>query len=156
MNWYVLYTKRNQEIKTAQIINNLSLNVEAFCPTITKIKTWSDRKKKVSAPLLNSIIFIKTNERNRNKVFVIPSVVRYLFWLGKPAIVKEKEIDQLHFITQNKSVVSHKVETIKQGEKLNLEPFGFDNMTGTVDKISKNNYWVVLETLGFTVKVTLK
>ena len=34
-------------------------------------------------------------EKNRNQVFIVPGVVRYVFWLGKPAVVKSKEIETL-------------------------------------------------------------
>jgi len=59
---------------------------------VTQIKQWSDRKKKTETPLIASYVFVNIEEKNRNDVFDIPGVVRYLFWLGKPAIVREVEI----------------------------------------------------------------
>lgn len=55
MPWFVIYTKPRQEKKvTAQLLAN---EIDAFYPLITTIKQWSDRKKKVTSPLINSYVF---------------------------------------------------------------------------------------------------
>ena len=60
-NWHVLYTKPRHEIKT---LERLAQNgFEVYCPMKTTLKQWSDRKKKVSEPLLPSYIFIKITEK---------------------------------------------------------------------------------------------
>jgi len=48
---------------------------------VTQIKQWSDRKKKTETPLIPSYVFVNIEEKNRNDVFEVPGVVRYLFWL---------------------------------------------------------------------------
>lgn len=58
----------------------------------TKIQQRSDRKVKVEVPLFNNYIFVQLLEKDRNLIFDSPGVVRYLFWLGKHAIVKDHEI----------------------------------------------------------------
>ena len=93
MKWFVLYTKPNFELKVTEGINTLGIN--AYCPTFIQIKHYSDRKKKVQKPLLPSYVLVQLSEEDRPKVFSIPGVVRYLFWLGKPAVVREEEIDLL-------------------------------------------------------------
>ena len=57
MAWYVLYTKSRQEKKVAESLQ--AIGIEAFCPLVTVVKQWSDRKKKVQLPLINSYIFSK-------------------------------------------------------------------------------------------------
>jgi transcriptional antiterminator RfaH len=49
-------------------------------------------QKKIKIPLFNSLVFIKINENSRDKIFDFIGLVRYLFWLGKPAIVLDSEI----------------------------------------------------------------
>ena len=91
MPWFVLYTKSHNEKKVA---DNLSRQgIEIFCPTLKKERIWSDRKKIVEVPLFKSYCFVNLKEKERHKVFGVPGVVRYLFWLKKPAIVKQEEID---------------------------------------------------------------
>ena len=44
MNWYALYTKPRNEKKVEEQL--LKMGVEAFCPKVSVVKQWSDRKKK--------------------------------------------------------------------------------------------------------------
>ena len=41
------------------------------------------------------MVLVNLDAKDINKVFEIPSVVRYMFWLGKRAIVRQSEIDIL-------------------------------------------------------------
>ena len=49
-NWYVLYTKPKSEKKVAQRLTDMG--IVAYCPLITKVVQWSDRKKKGTTPLI--------------------------------------------------------------------------------------------------------
>ena len=100
MNWYAIYTKPRNEKKV--VANIQSLGIEAYCPTISVVKQWSDRKKTIIQPLLSSYVFVKLDEKDRSLVFQVPGVVRYLFWLGKPAIVREQEIQAMKELQEEK------------------------------------------------------
>jgi len=90
MNWYALYIKSRNEKKSAKQLADLGLTV--YCPVKMQIRQWSDRKKKIEIPLIPSYIFVQLEERDRDLVFQVSGVVRYVFWLGKPAIVRNEEI----------------------------------------------------------------
>ena len=89
--WFVIYTKANQEIKVTEQLNKIGIS--CYCPTVTIIKQYSDRKKKILKPLIPSYVFVLIEEGRRNDIFSVFGVVRYMFWLGKPAEVREKEIE---------------------------------------------------------------
>jgi transcription antitermination factor NusG len=89
MNWYVVYTKPKWEKKVAE---QLKKGIACYCPLVTQVRQWSDRKKKVEVPLFNSYVLVA---RSTKIWFSIGRVVRYLFWLGKPAIVRDEEIDTI-------------------------------------------------------------
>jgi hypothetical protein len=80
-SWHVIYTKPRAEKKVEERLNNFG--IEAFCPVKQQIKQWSDRKKKILVPVLPSMVLVNIDEKNRNRVFDIPGVVRYMFWLKK-------------------------------------------------------------------------
>ena len=42
-DWFVLCTKARQELRVLERLNQLG--IEAFTPTKTEVKQWSDRKK---------------------------------------------------------------------------------------------------------------
>jgi transcriptional antiterminator RfaH len=65
---------------------------EMYCPTIKTLRQWSDRKKKVEAPMFPGYIFAHVNEKERLAILNDPGVLNYVFWLGKPAVVREEEL----------------------------------------------------------------
>lgn len=89
-SWYVIYTRSRQEKVLALQLE--AAGFEVYLPLINKVSNWSDRKKVVEVPLFNSYVFIKdVCDKYHFKNF--KSFVTFLNYNGKPAIVKQKEID---------------------------------------------------------------
>jgi transcription antitermination factor NusG len=92
-SWYALYTKPRNEKKVAERLSAAGYNV--YCPLHKVKRQWSDRMKVVEEPLFKGYIFIQIEDERRNEVFNYPGPVRYLFWLRRPAIVRESEIQTI-------------------------------------------------------------
>ncbi|MGG7036242.1 MAG: UpxY family transcription antiterminator [Flavobacterium sp.] len=150
MPWFVLYTKPRQEKKVAEGLKKL--DIEAYCPLVTVMKQWSDRKKKVQVPLINSYVFVKLEEQRRDEVFVINGIVRYLYWLGKPAVVREAEIEAIRNALEG-IVSSYEVLPIKKEDRITITKGPFKGMEGIVKQVSKTNIQLVLSDLGFFVSI---
>ncbi len=90
LHWFVLYTKSRCEKKVADGL--VQKGLEAYCPVRKTKRKRSDRYKLVEEPLFRSYCFVRLAEKDRGQVFVLPGVVSYLFWLGRPALVRDKEI----------------------------------------------------------------
>lgn len=151
MPWYVLYTKPRQEKKVADGLN--AVGIEAYCPMVTVVKQWSDRKKKVQEPLINSYVFVNIENFNRDKVFIVPGIVRYLFWLGKPAVVRAIEIEAMQKSLQG-IVASFDVSAIKKDTVYKIPEGPFQGFEGIVKNINATTIQLLLVDLGFLV--TLK
>lgn len=151
MSWFAIYTRPKNEKKVAFCLEKMG--IEAYCPMITQVKQWSDRKKKVKMPLINSYVFVNINEKDRNLVFEVPGVVRYLFWLGKPAIIQEHEILALKE-SLNEIISSVEVEGIKTGDVLTISKGPFIGKEGVVSQVEKNKIRLVLKELGFLITIT--
>jgi transcriptional antiterminator RfaH len=154
MNWYVVYTKPKWEKKVAERLNEMG--VISYCPLITKISQWSDRKKKIEVPLFNSYVFVQIEEKNRNVIFEVTGAIRYLFWLGKPAIVKDKEIEAIQSWLAIPDAFELKLESWQKGDKITLETGPFATQTAIVQEVKHNHYLLVLESLGCVLKVEKK
>jgi len=89
-SWYVLYTKPRNEKKVAERLSADGYNV--YCPLHKVRRQWSDRMKVVEEPLFKGYLFIQVEDKRRDEVFNYPGAVRYLYWLRRPAIVRESEI----------------------------------------------------------------
>ena len=92
-HWFALYTKPRHEFKAQVQIE--SENITCYLPTITKLKQWSDRKKKVTEPLFRGYIFIESSERERLVAVELNSIVKTIFFDGKPSIIPDNQINNL-------------------------------------------------------------
>jgi len=154
MNWYVVYTKPKWEKKVADKLNQLG--IECYCPLITQVKQWSDRKKKIEMPLFSSYVFVQLPDLDRNLVFQVQGVVRYLFWLGKPAIVKDQEIEIIKKSLKAPNLSDVSVSSIQVGDRIKLESGAFNNQNAIVQEVSSSYYVLVLEALGCVLKIKYK
>jgi transcription antitermination factor NusG len=90
IKWFVLFTKPRHELKVLERL--ISLGIQTYTPTKTVTKQWSDRKKKITIPLLPSMVLVNLENKDPNVVFDVPGVVRYLFEQGKRAVVTNAEV----------------------------------------------------------------
>ena len=152
MNWYVLHTRPRSEIKVEEFL--ISSGIEAYCPKRSELKLWSDRKKRIQVPLLPSMVLVKIDEKKLNRVFESPLVVRYMFWLGKRAVVRQSEIDILKkYLDGSYNLISSNSSSINVGDDFKLP--SFNNEKGIVSRISNNNLWIYLKSIGYSVKLKL-
>ncbi len=154
MNWYVVYTKPKWEKKVAERLNEIG--VITFCPLITKISQWSDRKKKIIVPLFNSYIFVQLEDKERNRIFEVVGVIRYLFWLGKPAVVRDIEIEAIQKWLSAPDEYEVELDKWKKGDKIVLESGPFVSQSAIIQEVKQNHYILILESLGCMLKVNKK
>lgn len=154
MNWYVLYTKPKWEKKVAERLN--AIGITSYCPTVVKVQQWSDRKKKVEVPLFSSYVFVHLEEKERNDVFAVTGVVRYLFWLGKPAVVRENEIQAIQHWLSEPDGFEIAVTTWQPGDRVALEYGVFKGQSAIVQEVKSNACVLVLEALGCVLRVGKK
>ena len=153
MNWYALYTKPRWEKKAASRLEELG--IETYCPTITEVRQWSDRKKKVTSPLFKSYVFVHLPEKERGKVFEVPGVVQYIFWLGKPAVIRDEEIEVIRQWLEDDRVEDVEVGDLSPGDKITIANGSFKGKDAIVSEIGKKRLRLVLKNLGMVVNVKI-
>ena len=149
--WFVVYTRPKQELKVAQQLS--AHGITNYCPTITVFKQYSDRKKKVKTPILSSYVLVHLEENQRDKVFSCTGIVRYLFFLGKPAVVPPLEIDQMqnHLIGVYNDI---RVTSLSVGQIHTITAGPFSGFSGRV--VQTDNSKVKLELTSLGMSITLK
>ena len=150
-NWYVIYTKSRCEKKVADLLSESGF--EVYCPLVKTKKAWSDRLKTVEEPLLKSYCFVKCTDVERPEVRFVPGVVRFLFWLGKPAVVKQNVINQLQKNLSNYSANSIQIERIEKGEDLVVKSGPFVNQIGKTIEVKGKRIVMLLEQLGIRITI---
>lgn len=155
VQWYAIYTQSRAEKKVFERVVNLGF--EAFLPLITTIKQWSDRKKKVTEPLINSFVFVKTSSSKFNELLNIPGVLTILKYLGKPAVVRDYEIENLRILVNS----CEQIKTIKpidltKGEAIEIVSGPFKGVFATyMNKSGKHRVVVEVVALNSFVEINV-
>ncbi|HTR30427.1 MAG TPA: UpxY family transcription antiterminator [Puia sp.] len=148
-NWYVVYTKPRWEKKVYAFMTERG--IEAYCPLNRVRKRWSDRIKWVEDPLFKSYVFVKVTEADFVPVRTIPGVVNFVYWLGKPAIVKNKEIEVIRkFLNDYKEVWSEPVD-IQRDATVVIRKGAFMDKEGKVVRVVNNKVRVLIESIGYAL-----
>ena len=147
--WFALYTKPRSEFKAAEQIEEIG--VEFYLPTITRLKQWSDRKKKITEPLLRGYIFIFADEKERVLSLESQAVVRCLFDGGRPARIPQWQIDNLRTMLSTKSdFFVH--EGLTRGTKVRITDGPFSGVVGIVqDTVNGKEIAVSIDLLNRSV-----
>src|SRR5688500_18817054 len=114
-NWYVAYTKPLHEKKVAGILSRNK--IENFNPQ-NKLK--NDRRKELTASLFQSFLFNHGPFEELEQIQKTDSIISYLHWHGKPAVINDDEIEAIKiFISEHNKVELEKVN-VNTEEKVKI------------------------------------
>ncbi|MFD2248002.1 UpxY family transcription antiterminator [Pontibacter ruber] len=151
--WYAVYTKPRWEKKVAEL---LSLkNIESYCPLNKVVRQWSDRKKMVLMPLFTSYVFVHLPEKQLGELSKVNGVLNLVYWLGRPAVIKDEEIDTIkRFLNEHQNVQVEKAEfNVHDSVKINRGTL--IDREGTIIAIKNNSVKVALPSLGYILHAEL-
>jgi transcription antitermination factor NusG len=145
-NWHVIYTAPRAEKKVNERLQKQG--IETYLPLQKVLRQWSDRKKKVNVPLFNSYIFVKIDRKEYDRVFHIPGFSHFIFYLGKPAVVRQQEIDGIKEFLTKTEFSDIQFETSKKAEILAGPLRGHH---GIIENIGKNTIRLRIDELGISL-----
>lgn len=143
--WYAVYTKPRWEKKVASLL--LEKGIENYCPINKVTRQWSDRKKVVLEPVFKGYVFVRLEEDKKWEVKTVNGVLNFVYWLGKPACIRDEEIDTIrkflnefdNIQVEAKGLVVNSEVRIKQGVMMNYN--------GVVVEVLGNRAVVKIDTL---------
>ncbi len=140
--WYAIYTKPRAEKKVYQRM--LDHDIDAFLPLVKTVRQWSDRKKTVQIPLISSYVFVNMPEKDLSLTLPIHGTVNVLKHLGKPAKIRDIEIENLKILsgTSDKYEIQN-CERVIEGDVVVVEKGPFTGLIATCEKKSGNHRVVV-------------
>lgn len=145
--WYAVYTRPRWEKK----VNNLliSKGVESYCPLNKVRRKWSDRIKLVEEPLFKSYVFVRIAEEHRTHVRMTDGVINFVYWDGKPAIIKEREIQTIRrFLDEYENVELVKMD-LKPDQRVRVVAGPLMDQEGKIIEIKNKVAKVAIDSLGF-------
>jgi transcription antitermination factor NusG len=147
--WYAVYTKPRWEKKVHALFTER--NIGSYCPLNKVRRKWSDRIKVVEEPLFKSYVFVQITEEEKTKVRMTNGVVNFVYWEGKPAIIKEKEIDTIRkFLFEYENVIAQPI-SLKQDMKIKIQQGVFMDSEARVTKVLNNKVQVIIESIGYSL-----
>jgi transcription antitermination factor NusG len=153
MSWFVLSVKRSQEKKVADMLEKM--HIEVFNPMIKEVKYWSDRKKTIETPLFKSYVFVNMPDKYRGLVFGVPGVKRYLFLDGKPAMVRDEEVNIIKKWISEEAYDLVMLSKLISRNEIGIQEWLMKNNTG-VKWIGKSNVSLLLDEMNALVKQKLR
>lgn len=151
--WYALYTRSRQEKKVYKELQYLGH--EAYLPLETRIRQWSDRKKKVEEPMIRSYVFVKSSEKEYYDIINIAGAVRYVTFEGKAAPIPEWQIEAMRKMADYNAPHYYSGEHFVKGEKVIIEAGPLKGYEGEVIKDNKGKHKLIIriENIGYSMVV---
>ena len=147
--WYVVYTKPRWEKKVHALLVNRGL--ESYCPLNRTRKKWSDRIKWVDEPLFKSYVFVRIIDTDQLDVRMVGGVVNFVYWLGKPAIVRDEEISIIRKFLNEYTNITAEALPIRPDARVRVQQGILMNKEVKVLKVLGNKVRVILESIGYSL-----
>ena len=152
--WYAVYTKPRWEKKVHSLFTEKGL--VSYCALNKVRKRWSDRIKLVEEPLFKSYVFVQVHEQQQLQVRTVSGVLNFVYWNGKPAVVKEQEIDTIRKFLNEYEDVEVKPTNLRANQAVMVKRGLLMNNTGRIRRLMNNKVEVVIESLGYTLVASLE
>jgi transcription antitermination factor NusG len=118
-HWHAIYTRSRNEKVVAQLLSEKGIVV--YLPLQKKLRQWSDRKKWVEVPYINSYVFVKTSEKEYYDILNTQGVVRYVTFNGKAAAIPDWQIEAMQKIISADTPITFSAHRFRKGEKVKIE-----------------------------------
>ena len=153
-NWYALYTKPRSEKKVLDRL--LEQGIEAYLPLQKRLRQWKDRKKWVEVPLISSYIFVKIEQKEYIKVLNTVGALRFIFFLGKAAIIPEWQINSLKQLLESEEGIEISTENFKKGNRVRVISGALIGMEGELVSIKRHKKVIVrIDQVGYSISVNI-
>lgn len=145
--WLALYSRPRWEKKVAQLLTEKGL--ESYCPVNKVRRKWSDRVKLVEEPLFKSYVFVRVIDEDRTAVRMTPGVINFVYWNGKPALIKEKEINAIKQFLNDYENVEVKPIKLELNQRVKITKGPLMDQEGQVLELQRKTVKVAIDSLGY-------
>jgi transcription elongation factor/antiterminator RfaH len=155
-HWYALYVRSRSEKKVLMQLEEQG--IEAFLPLVTRLKQWSDRKKKVEEPLFKSYVFVHSNEKEHYPVLNVYGVVKFVTFEHKPVVVPDNQIIAIKRYIDDftEEETNLKNADLKEGQLVRIIAGTMMGLIGRLQSVKdKKRLTVYIEAVGQYISVSI-
>jgi len=154
-HWYAIQTRYRFEKKvTAQLC---SRGLETFLPLLKEIHRWSDREKRVAAPLFPGYTFVRLDRPSLiHKEFLkTEGIIGLLTFNKEAAPVPNKQIDDLRqLLSQNVPCALHPF--LKVGQKVRVRGGCLDGLEGILEEAGHKNLVISIDSIQRAIAIKIE
>ena len=147
--WFAIYTRPRWEKKANHLLGEKG--IESYCPLNKVKRKWSDRMKVVEEPLFKSYVFVKVAETERSQVRTTSGVINFVYWNGKPAVIKDKEIQNIRkFLDEFENVEVHSLK-VEPNQRVKIASGPLMDQEGKVLDVRNKKVKIAIDSLGYVL-----
>lgn len=149
--WLAIYTKPRWEKKVYRLLSEKG--IITYCPLNMVYKKWSDRIKKVEEPLFKSYLFVQVSPSEQSAVRMTDGVLNFVYWVGKPAVIRPEEIDAIRrFLNEYEEVEALPQPSLAPGSQVMVNAGIMMGATGIVEKMDNKWAEVRIDSIGYILR----
>ena len=154
-HWHALYVRSRSEKKVYAQLQDMG--IKAYLPLITRVKQWSDRRKKVEEPLFKSYLFVYSNEKEHVPILNLYGVLRFVSFERKAVVVPESEIIAIkRYIDNPDEEDLEKNVKLQNGQRVRVTNGPMQGLTGTLISVnSKHRLLVYIDAVGQHILISI-
>ncbi len=138
--WYVIRVRPRSEKLAAAALRGKQY--QEFLPLYQKRSRWSDRVKVIEQPLFPGYVFCHAESSGQPPLITTPSVIEILSFGGRPALVSEKEIDDIKAVVRS-DLNSEPWPYLREGDRVRIIRGSLAGVEGVLVR-SKTDWRMVL------------
>lgn len=152
--WFAIYVRSRSEKKVLKLLENEG--IESFLPLITRIKQWSDRKKKVEEPLFRSYLFVHVAENHLETIKSFFGVARVIKFEDKAVSIPDNQILAIRQYISDTDLHDIDYADIKEGELVIIKSGQMKGLIGRFVEIrGKHRLIVDIDVVGKTIPINI-
>lgn len=154
LTWFALCTRPRFEFKAEASLKEMGINT--YLPTQKTLKKWSDRKKWITEPLFKSYCFIQINPVSYFIPLKAYGVVHYVWFEGKPAPIRDSEIEAIKKVCNSKLLVDVVSLNLKKGQIVKITNGPLTGISGEyIENKGKHNVLIRIDSINHGLIVSI-
>ena len=156
--WHALYVRSRAEKKVLMQLEEMGM--VAYLPLISKMKQWSDCKKRVDEPLFKSYVFVFSNAKEYIPILNVYGVLRFVTFEREAVVVPENQILAIKkFVEEYDRGDEYKMrntDELKEGQMVRIITGPMKGLKGRLESIENKRHLIVfIDVVGQYIPVHL-
>jgi len=118
--WFAIYVRSRHEFRVRELLTRAG--IEAFLPTVDRLRRWKDRKKIVTFALFPGYVFVHIPPSREAMLAVLKTfgVVQFLKMTpNEPAVVPDVQIESLQKLVASKEAIEP-YPYLREGQRVRI------------------------------------